>query len=348
MNEQSSELESEGSSEIRDISIIGAGPTGIFAAFQCGMNDLTCRLIDSMPQAGGQLTALYPEKFIYDVAGFPRVTASQLIETLMEQAEQFSPEYILESQVTSLQKNDDGTFTITTSTGDSYLSKAVIIAAGLGAFSPRKLDQLGDVSTLEGHAIHYSVKSISDFEGKRVVVIGGGDSALDWAVTLLKVATSVTLVHRMKQFQAHGKTVADAMEASEEGKMKIFLNTELVGIDHYHREIQKLHFVQKPDHFSLQADVLLPLIGYKSDLGPIKEWGLELDGNKVKVGSDMKTSVEGIYAAGDVVSYPNKLYIIQTGLGDATMAVRSSLGYIKPHEKIKHQFSSIKMASKSK
>ena len=332
--------------QIVDINIIGGGPTGIFAAFQCGMNDLTARIIDSMPQLGGQLTALYPEKYIYDVAGFPEITAANLVEQLWEQALKFEPEVRLNEQVTQIEKQPDGTFLVQTGTGGTYPSRAVVIAAGLGSFSPRKLEQLGDISHLENKCVFYAVRNVEQFRDKKVVIVGGGDSALDWTMGLLDIAKRITLVHRMKHFQGHGKTVADVMDAKEQGRVDVYLQTEVSELVVEGETLRKVILVSKPDRFEVEADMLLPLIGFKSDLGPIKDWGLKLNGNKIEVDSMMKTSVDGIYAAGDIVSYPGKLHLIQTGLSDAAMAVRHSLTYIHPDTVHKHQFSSIKFAAK--
>jgi thioredoxin reductase len=331
---------------IKDITIIGGGPTGIFAAFQCGMNDLSARLIDSMPQLGGQLTALYPEKSIYDVAGFAEVSSAELVNQLWQQAQKFDPEIILNTPVSTIEKLPDGSFTISTDEGNSYASRAVLIAAGLGSFSPRKLDHLGDLSSFEGKSLLYSVRSKEDFRDKSVVIVGGGDSALDWTMGLLDVAKKITLVHRMKSFQGHGKTVADIMDAQQAGKIDVYLQAEVSSLNTTENYIREVEIFSKPDKWRIEADVLLPLIGFKSDLGPIRMWGLELLGNKIVVDSLMKTSIDGIYAAGDVVAYSGKMYLIQTGLSDSAMAVRNALSYIKPGEQIKHQFSSIKMAPK--
>lgn len=334
------------SPELVDMNIIGGGPTGIFAAFQCGMNDLSARVIDSMPQLGGQLTALYPEKYIYDVAGFPEITAADLVEQLWEQASKFSPEVCLNEQALTIEKRADGSFVVHTAQGKAYPSRAVLIAAGLGSFSPRKLEQLGDVSRLEGKCVFYAVRDLETFKGKKVVIVGGGDSALDWTMGLLNVAERVALVHRMKHFQGHGKTVADVMDAKEQGLLDVHLLSEVSALVLEGDRLRKVIVCSKPEKFEIEADILLPLIGFKSDLGPIKEWGLELNGNKIVVDSMMKTSVDGIYAAGDIVSYKGKLHLIQTGLSDAAMAVRHSLSYIRPDVEHKHQFSSIKFAAK--
>ncbi|TLU83208.1 MAG: NAD(P)/FAD-dependent oxidoreductase [Chlorobium sp.] len=335
--------------EIRDLTIVGGGPTGIFAAFQCGMNNISCRIIESMPQLGGQLAALYPEKHIYDVAGFPEVPAAGLVESLWTQTERYNPEIILGETVTMYRKLKDGTFEVTVGSGQVFLSKAVLIAAGLGAFSPRKLPQLGNIDHLEGSSVFYAVKNVKNFEDKRVVIVGGGDSALDWAVGLLKTAHKVTLVHRMHEFQGHGKTAREVLDAREKGLIDIFLNTEVESLVTDGDQIKAVKLRSKNrSKCCIEADRLLLLIGFKSNLGPLSEWGLELMDNALVVDSHMKTSVDGLYAAGDIAYYPGKLKIIQTGLSDAAMAVRHSLTYIKPGEKIRNTFSSIKMAKGKK
>ena len=334
---------------MRDLTIIGGGPTGIFAAFQCGMNNISCRIIESMPQLGGQLTALYPEKHIYDVAAFPEVQAAELVESLWKQAERYGPEVILGEKVCAYKKLQDGSFAVETESGSFFASKAVLIAAGLGAFSPRKLPQLGDISELEEHSVYYSVQHMSLFAGKKVVIIGGGDSALDWAMMLLPEAERVTVAHRSPEFRAHGTTQQQVLEAGENGLMDIHLNTEVKSIEHDGPALRKVHFRSKSGMETVvDADYMLVLIGYVSNLGPLAEWGLSLNDNALVVDSHMKTDVDGLYAAGDIASYPGKLKIIQTGLSDATMAVRHSLTYIHPDKKIKHQFSSIKMAKEKK
>ncbi|NTV98008.1 MAG: NAD(P)/FAD-dependent oxidoreductase [Chlorobiaceae bacterium] len=339
----------ESGDEIRDLTIVGGGPTGIFAAFQCGMNNISCRIIESMPQLGGQLAALYPEKHIYDVAGFPEVPAAGLVESLWKQTERYSPEIILGETVTKYDKLADGTFEVTVSSGRVFLSRAVLIAAGLGAFSPRKLPQLGDIDHLEGRSVFYAVKNVSDFAGKKVVIVGGGDSALDWTVGLLHSASSVTLVHRMHEFQGHGKTAREVLEAKQNGLVDVFLNTEVISIDTSGDQVTAVRLRSKNGSLCcIEADRLLLLIGFKSNLGPLEAWGLDLMDNALVVDSHMKTSVDGLYAAGDIAYYPGKLKIIQTGLSDAAMAVRHSLTYIKPGEKIRNTFSSVKMAKDRK
>lgn len=332
-----------------DLTIVGGGPTGIFAAFQCGMNNISCRIIESMPQLGGQLSALYPEKHIYDVAGFPEVPAAGLVESLWQQTERYSPEVVLSDTVTAYRKLENGNFEVTTASGRTFLSRALLLAAGLGAFSPRKLPQLGDVSALEERSIFYAVKNVADFRGRKVVIVGGGDSALDWTVGLMGVADRVSLVHRMQEFQGHGKTAREVDLAMEAGTIDVSLNTEVASIESEGGELRAVHLRRRDGStWRVEADRLLLLIGFKSNLGPIGQWGLELVDNAVVVDPHMKTSVDGLYAAGDIASYQGKLKIIQTGLSDATMAVRHSLTYIKPGEKIRHTFSSVKMAKEKK
>ncbi|HWQ26142.1 MAG TPA: NAD(P)/FAD-dependent oxidoreductase [Chlorobaculum sp.] len=335
--------------DMRDLTIIGGGPTGIFAAFQCGMNNITCRIIESMSQLGGQLAALYPEKHIYDVAGFPEVPAISLVESLWKQAERYNPDVVLGETVTRYTKLEDGTFETETNTGSVYRSRALLIAAGLGAFEPRTLPQLGDISQLVGGSVFYAVKSINDFKDKNVVIVGGGDSALDWTVGLLKTAASVTLVHRGHEFQGHGKTAHEVLEAKEAGRIAVHLDTEVRSIEVVHGVLSRLHFrARSGKETSVDAERLLILIGFKSNLGPLAGWDLELCDNALVVDTHMKTSVDGLYAAGDIAHYPGKLKIIQTGLSEATMAVRHSLSYIKPGERVRNVFSSVKMTKENK
>jgi len=325
---------SDGTGAITDLTIIGGGPTGIFAAFQCGMNNISCRIIESMPQLGGQLYALYPEKHIYDVAGFPEVPAASLVDSLWQQTERYHPEVVTGETVVSFRKLENGNFEVATASGLVFESRALLLAAGLGAFSPRKLPQLGDIRDLEGSSVFYAVKAKSDFEGKSVVIVGGGDSALDWTVGLQGVASKVTLVHRMHEFQGHGKTAREVDEAKAAGLVDVHLNTEVASIERQGGGIASVQLCRKnASESTLEADRLLLLIGFKSNLGPIADWGLELVDNAVVVDGQMKTSVDGLYAAGDIASYPGKLKIIQTGLSDAAMAVRHSLTYIKPGER---------------
>ena len=339
----------DGGEEIRDLTIVGGGPTGIFAAFQCGMNNISCRIIESMPQLGGQLAALYPEKHIYDVAGFQEVPAAGLVESLWKQTERYNPEVNLGETVIRYRKLVDGTFEVTVSSGRVFLSRALLIAAGLGAFSPRKLPQLHNIDHLEGTSVFYAVKNVVDFADKRVVIVGGGDSALDWTVGLLNTAAKVTLVHRMHEFQGHGKTAREVLEAQEKGSIDVFLHTEVTSVDTEGGVLTAVHLRAKGGKIHrLEADRLLLLIGFKSNIGPLAEWDLELTDNALVVDSHMKTSEDGLYAAGDIAYYPGKLKIIQTGLSDAAMAVRHSLTYIKPGEKIRHTFSSLKKAKENR
>ena len=339
----------ESGEEIRDLTIVGGGPTGIFAAFQCGMNNISCRIIESMPQLGGQLAALYPEKHIYDVAGFQEVPAAGLVESLWKQTERYNPEVILGETVTRYRKLADGSFEVTVSSGSVFLSRALLIAAGLGAFSPRKQPQLTNIDHLEGISVFYAVKNIVDFAGKKVVIVGGGDSALDWTVGLLNTAAKVTLVHRMHEFQGHGKTAREVLEAKENGSIDVFLHTEVTSVDTESGVLTGVHLRSKSGKIHrVEADRLLLLIGFKSNIGPLAEWDLELTDNALVVDSHMQTSVDGLYAAGDIAYYQGKLKIIQTGLSDAAMAVRHSLTYIKPGEKIRHTFSSLKKAKEKK
>jgi thioredoxin reductase (NADPH) len=268
---------------------------------------------------------------------------------LWKQAERYNPEIILGEAVTRYSKLEDGTFETTTTAGKVYHSRAVLIAAGLGAFTPRTLPQLGDISHLEGKSIFYSVKSISDFREKNVVIIGGGDSALDWTVGLLQTASHVSIAHRGHEFHGHGKTANEVIEAKKRHAVNVHLDTEVKCIDEVDGVLKRVHLVARSGKETVvEADRLLILIGFKSDLGPLSGWDLELCENALVVDTHMKTSVDGLYAAGDIASYPGKLKVIQTGLSEATMAVRHSMSYIKPGEKLRHTFSSVKMSGKKK
>ena len=274
---------------------------------------------------------------------------SDLVESLWAQAERYNPDVVLGEAVTKYTKLDDGTFETRTNAGNVYRSRAVLIAAGLGAFEPRKLPQLGNIDHLTGSSVYYAVKSVDNFKGKRVVIVGGGDSALDWTVGLLKNAESVTLVHRAKEFQGHGKTAHEVEQAKADGLIDVHLQTEVASIEESNGALTHVHLrSSNGEEWTVEADRLLILIGFKSNLGPLAGWDLELAENALVVDSHMKTSVDGLYAAGDIAHYPGKLKIIQTGLSEATMAVRHSLSYIKPGEKIRNVFSSVKMAKEKK
>lgn len=316
-----------------DLNILGGGPTGIFAAFYAGMRGLTARIVDALPQLGGQLTALYPEKYIFDVAGYPKVSAKELVSALVEQAAQFRGSVQLGEAVTGLEAVDN-TFVLRTASG-RYPSRALLIAAGIGAFSPRRLPQ-ACAAPWYGRGIFDLVVDPAAYAGQRVVIIGGGDSAFDWAHQLHGRAARVTLVHRSDRFRAHAATVASVRRAVDAGETDLFTFHELADVL---SEGGRLAGVLLRDTKSkatreVTSDVVLPMLGYVSALGDIVNWGLQLEHEEIVVNSRMETGRSGVYAAGDVTTYPGKLKLIATGFGEAATAVNQAAHWIYPEKKV--------------
>lgn len=322
--------------EVVDIAIIGGGPTGLFAAFYAGMRQASCKIIESMPQLGGQLSALYPEKYIYDVAGFPKVTAQELIDRLKEQAFTFDTKVALEETVEEVIKHEDGIFELKTNKG-SHFSRSVIITAGCGAFSPRKLDVEG-AERFEGVNLHYFVKNKQIFEDKRVLITGGGDSAVDWALMLEPIAKEVTLVHRRDQFRAHEHSVNQLKNSS----VKVItpsVISEVRGTDRI-EQVVLADPKTKETQQVLDVDDVIVSFGFVSSLGPIKNWGLQIEKGSIVVNSKMETNIPGIYAAGDIVTYPGKIKLIAVGLGEAPTAVNNAKAYLDPNARVQPGHSS--------
>lgn len=318
--------------DIRDITIIGGGPTGLFAAFYAGMRGNSTRIIDSLPELGGQLTALYPEKDIFDVGGFPRVLAKDLAKNLAEQALQFDPEVVLDVQVQRVEWEGDH-FVLHCSDGD-YRSRAVVVAGGKGAFETMPLEVPG-YDTFLHKGVEYSVKDPEAYRGKKVVIVGGGDSALDWVVILKDVAERLTLVHRRDGWRAHAVTVQKTLEAAEAGEIDLRTFHEVRSIHGADAVTGVTIFDNRTDEdVELEADAVLTFLGFKPDLGPIKNWGLEVEKNRVKVDQLMATSVPGIYAAGDVVAYEGKLDLIATGFAEAAVAVNNAVHFVDPSARV--------------
>ncbi|HEX6534417.1 MAG TPA: NAD(P)/FAD-dependent oxidoreductase [Gemmatimonadaceae bacterium] len=318
--------------EPRDITIIGAGPTGLFAAFYAGMRGVTARVVDALPEAGGQLLALYPEKYIFDVAGFPKILAKDLVKGLMEQASQFSPDMQLGQRVVALEE-DGGGFTLVTET-DRFPSRAILIAAGIGAFAPRRLPQ-PSAEPWYGRGIFDRVTDPERFRGQRVLIIGGGDSAFDWAHQLLGRASEITLMHRSDRFRAHAATVAAVVDAASAGRASLLTFHELAdvhGNDQVHGATVK--DVKAKTLRQLQVDAILPMLGFVSDIGPMAEWGLRLEGDEIAVTSTMEAGRAGIWAAGDITTYPGKLKLIATGFSEAAIAVNQAVHWIYPEKKV--------------
>ncbi len=314
--------------EIRDITVIGGGPTGLFAAFYAGMRNMSCRIIDSLPELGGQLTALYPEKYIFDVGGFPKVLAKDLAVSLIDQAMQFKPDIVLDEQVEDVQWVK-GHFALHCG-GGVHLTKIIVIAGGKGAFEPMPLRCPGYEEMMH-RGIEYSAKDPEEFRGKQVVVVGGGDSALDFVLMLKDVVASMTLVHRRDGWRAHEVTVQRMQEAVALGEVKLHTFHEVREILGESR-VEKLTIYENrtAEELSLGCDILLSCLGFKPNLGPVKKWGVEVTKNRITVDQLMRTNIEGIYAAGDIVSYEGKLDLIASGFSEAAIAVNHAVHYVDP------------------
>ena len=324
---------------IRDITIIGGGPTGLFALFYSGMRGASAQIIDALPELGGQLTALYPEKYIFDVAGYPKVLAKDLVKNLSEQASQFHRETglpaHLNQRVVALEQEDDH-YVLVTET-DRFPTRSIIIAAGIGAFKPRRLPQLC-AEPWYGRGIDDVVTNPDAFIGKRVVIIGGGDSAFDWAAQLRTRARHVSLVHRSDRFRAHAATVFEVQAASAGGG-----NVDI----HTFHELEAVHAnghdslggitlknIKTKETHDIKCDVVLPMLGYVSDLGALGEWGLSLEKDEIVVNSQMEAGRPGIYAAGDITTYAGKLKLIASGFSEAAIAVNQAVHWIYPEKKV--------------
>ncbi|RDI41473.1 ferredoxin--NADP reductase 2 [Falsibacillus pallidus] len=316
--------------KIYDITIIGGGPTGLFTAFYGGMRQASVKIIESLPQLGGQLSALYPEKYIYDVAGFPKIRAQELVNNLKEQMKKFESTVCLDQSVEELEKQADGVFKITTDKEVHY-SKTVIITAGNGAFQPRRLE-LEESQKYEGKNLHYFVDDLQAFAGKKVVICGGGDSAVDWALMLEPIAEKVTIVHRRDKFRAHEHSVEN-MENSKVEVKTPFVPTELIGDEEGIKQLV-LEEVRGDEKAVIDLDSLIVNFGFVSSLGPIKNWGLEIEKNSIVVNSKMETNIPGIYAAGDICTYDGKVKLIACGFGEAPTAVNNAKAYMDPKARI--------------
>ena len=319
--------------DLTDITILGAGPTGLFALFYAGMRGVSAQIIDALSEPGGQLTALYPEKYIFDVAGFPRVLAKDLVAGQLEQAKQFGFPMHFNQRVVSLEE-DGGTFTLVTET-DRFPTKAIVIAAGIGAFSPRRLPQ-PCAEAWYGKGIHDRVIDPEGFRGKQVLIIGGGDSAFDWAHQLLDRASSVTLVHRSDRFRAHAATVEEIRAACAGGRARMLTFHELHDITGNGNQLSTvvLKDIKAKTTITIDCDAILPMLGFVSDLGTIGEWGLNLEKDEIVVNSTMETGRQGIWAAGDITTYPGKLKLIATGYSEAAIAVNQAVHWIYPEKKV--------------
>ncbi len=318
-----------------DIIIIGAGPVGLFTVFEAGLLKLRCHLIDSLPQPGGQCAEIYPKKPIYDIPGFPSILAGDLIDNLMEQASPFKPGFTLGEAAVDIQKTDDDKFIVTTNKGTKHEAPIVMIAGGLGVFEPRK-PPISNISDYEEKGVDYIIKDPEKYRGKRCVIAGGGDSALDWAIYLSenKIASEVTLVHRSASFRGHLDSVQKVIDLAETGQITLVTEAEVVGLNG-ESKLENVSIKHKKEgEFTKETDYFIPLFGLKPSLGPINNWGLEIEKNAIKVNTeDYSTNIPGIYAIGDINTYKNKLKLILCGFHEGTLAVQSAFARIHPEKK---------------
>ena len=316
-----------------DITIIGAGPAGLFALFYAGMRGVTAQVVDALPEPGGQLTALYPEKYIFDVAGFTKILTKDLVRSLVEQASQFGGRIHCNERVTALEDATDG-FVLATESR-RFPTRAIVVAAGIGAFSPRKLPQACALPWYD-RGIYDRVTDPSAFAGKRVVIIGGGDTAFDWAHQLRSRAARVTLVHRSDRFRAHAATVTEVEGAAARGEMDLHTFHELHEVHATGGVLSgiELRDIKAKTMRHVDADVVLPMLGFVSDLGPLVEWGLQVEKDEIVVNSQMETGRVGVWAAGDITTYPGKLKLIATGFAEAATAVNQAVHHVYPDKKV--------------
>jgi thioredoxin reductase (NADPH) len=327
-----------------DILIIGAGPTGLFTVFEAGLLKLKCHIIDALPQPGGQLTELYPKKPIYDIPAFPEVLAGDLVDNLMEQIKPFEPGFTLGERAEDIEKLEDGSFIVTTNLGTKHHAKVIAIAGGLGSFEPRK-PPLKNISKFEDKGVAYMIRNPEDYRNKDVVIAGSGDSALDWSIFLADVASNVTLVHRRNEFRGALESVDKVKELKDLGKIKLVTPAEIVDVNGNGKlDSVLIRKNNNPEEdFSLETDYFIPLFGLTPKLGPIANWGLEIEKNAIKVDNalDYQTNIPGIYAIGDVNTYPGKLKLILCGFHEATLMCQSAYQRIHPDKRYVMKYTTV-------
>jgi thioredoxin reductase (NADPH) len=316
-----------------DILIIGAGPTGLFTVFEAGLLKLKCHIIDALPQPGGQLAELYPKKPIYDIPGLPDILAGELVTNLLEQIKQFQPGFTLSETAETIDKLEDGSFIVSTNKGTKHHAKAIAIAGGLGTFEPRK-PEIDRISFYEEKGVEYFVKDPELFRNKKIVIAGGGDSALDWSIFLADVASKVTLIHRRNEFRGALDSVEKLQEYKKLGYVNLITPAEVVSL-HGEDHLNAITISKDNNQETIETDYFIPLFGLTPKLGAIANWGLEIEKNAIKVNNalDYQTNIPGIYAIGDVNTYPGKLKLILCGFHEATLMCQSVYQRLNPGKK---------------
>lgn len=324
-----------------DILIIGAGPAGLFTVFEAGLLKLRCHLIDALPQPGGQLSELYPKKPIFDIPGYPEIMAGELTDKLMEQISQFQPGFTLNEVAETVEKQEDGSFIVTGSRGTKHHAKAIVIAGGLGKFEPRK-PALDNLEEYEEKGVEYFVRNPELFRDKKIVIAGGGDSALDWTIYLSEVASEVLLIHRRNEFRGALDSVEKVIELKNLGKVDVITPAEVVEL-HGDGRLTAITYEREGERTTIDTDYFIPLFGLSPKLGPIADWGLEIEKGAIKVNNalDYSTNIEGIYAVGDINTYPGKLKLILCGFHEGTMAIQSIYQKLNPGKKFVLKYTTV-------
>jgi thioredoxin reductase (NADPH) len=324
-----------------DILIIGAGPVGLFAVFEAGLLKLRCHLLDALPQPGGQLTEIYPKKPIYDIPGYPSVLAGDLVQNLLKQIEPFNPGFTLGDRAQLVEKHEDGRWKVTTTRGKVHLAPVIFIAGGLGSFEPRK-PPIENIERFEDKGIEYFVRNPEDYTDKKVVIAGGGDSALDWTIYLADLAKELTLIHRRTDFRGAPDSVEKVLELAHEGKIKLVTNAQVVGLEGNGvlNGLKILHDTE--GEFNIATDHFIPLFGLTPKLGPIADWGLQVEKGAIVVNTlDYSTNVPGIFAVGDINTYEGKLKLILCGFHEATLACQSAFKIVNPGKKLSFKYTTV-------
>lgn len=325
-----------------DIIIIGAGPVGLFTVFEAGLLKLRCHIVDALPQPGGQLAEIYPKKPIYDIPGYPTVGAKELVDNLMEQIEPFKPGFTLGERAEKLDKQEDGSFTITTSEGTQINAPVVAIAAGLGSFEPRK-PPIENIETFEHKGVEYMVKEPEHFRDKRVVISGGGDSALDWAIHLSDMVKELTLVHRRKGFRGAPDSVEKVEMLAAEGKINLVTEAQVIGLEGNGKLKEVVIHHKTEGDYTKETDFFVPLFGLTPKMGPLQDWGLDIDPKDgIKVDTfDYSTNIPGVFAIGDINTYPGKLKLILCGFHEVTLMCQSAFKIVHPEQKVSFKYTTV-------
>lgn len=319
--------------DVYDITIIGGGPTGLFASFYAGLRQMRTKIIDALEELGGQVAVLYPEKYIFDVGGFPKVTGKELVKGMVDQALKFNPTLVLGERITSVVRMEDGILRLDSANGHQHFSRTVLIAAGVGAFSPNRTDARNSIE-YEGHGVHYFLKDKGSMKGKKILIVGGGDSAVDWALNLHQWCSDIKLIHRRDVFRAHEESVAEMLRSGID--VKLFYELKEVLGDGTTVKGAVIYDNRSKVESTIEVDAILVNIGFRADLGPIKDWGLRIVGREISSTRRMETNIPGVFVAGDIAAPEGdvKLNLIVTGFAQAAIAVNVAKKYLDPNARI--------------